>query len=84
MRSGVLKRRRVAVRQIADMDVIPHPGAVVGIVVTAKNTQFFVAAERCLSHIGKQVVGNAGRVFPDAARGIGTDGIEVAQKHNGP
>ena len=74
----------VALGQIHHMDVVAHAAAIRGRPVAAIHLQPLPAPHRHLAHIGEQVVGDAAGIFPDAAAGMGTNGVEIAQPGDAP
>ena len=61
------------------MDVIAHARAVHRIVVVPEYVQLLQAPDRNLGDIREQVVWNPAGIFADAARGVRSDRIEIAQ-----
>ena len=53
--------------QIGDMDVVPHAGAVIRIVIIAIDLQLVQPANRHPCDIGYKIIWNAHRVFADLA-----------------
>ena len=86
-RAGVveqpLQRGDVALRQVADVDVVAHASAVVGGVVVAVHGQPGPPAHGHLRYERHQVVGHPARVFADQAAAVRAHRVEVAQ-HGGP
>ena len=70
--------------QVNHMDIVPHAGAVVGVVIVAEHVQILPPAHRHLGDEGHQVVGDAPGILADQAAGMGADGVEVAQQDDGP
>ncbi|ABA48535.1 hypothetical protein BURPS1710b_3148 [Burkholderia pseudomallei 1710b] len=79
-----VERRDVAAREIDDVDVIAHAGAVGRRVVAAEHAQLLELAHRDLRDVRHQVVRNAGRVLADEAAFVRADRIEVAQRRDAP
>ena len=78
----ILNGADMACGQIHHVNVVPNPGAVVGGIVVAENTQFFAFANGYLGDERQQVVGDAVGIFPDQTAFVGADGVEVAKQHN--
>src|SRR5699024_3193946 len=74
--------RHMAAGQVHHMDVVPHAGAVGGVIVVAVDMDLFQLARRHLGDVGHQVVGDAVGVFADQAGRMGPDGVEVAQQRH--
>ena len=66
------------------MNVVPHAGAVRGVVVVAEDAQLGKLAHGHLGDIGHQVVGNAIGVLAHGTALVSADGVEVAQKNHVP
>ena len=66
------------------VDVVPHAGAIGGGPVAPEHLKLCSAANGHLTHKRKKVVGDAARVFTDAATGMSTNWIEIAQTSNPP
>ena len=79
----VIQRLDMGSRQIDDMDIIAHAGAVYGVVVIPENGKIRQLAVGDLGDIGKQVVRDAVRDFADQTALMGADRIEIAQQHRG-
>ena len=77
-------RRDVAAREIHDVNIIAHAGAVRRIVVVAKDAQAFQPADGRLRNVGHEVVRHAARILADEAARVRTDGVKVAQQHDRP
>ena len=58
--------------------------AVGSVVVVPKHLQLRTLPHRDLSSVRHQVVGGSAGVFPDLARLVGADGVEVTQENNVP
>ena len=74
----------VAVGKIHHMDVVAHPGAVMGRPVAAKHLELIATSDGDLGYEGEEVVGDAEGVFPDLAAGVGAYGVEVAKASDPP
>lgn len=74
----------VAIREIHHVDVVTHTGAIGGGPVAAEHLELFSASVSHLTHEGEEVVGNAQRVFANAAGRMGPDGVEIAQASDPP
>mmetsp|Transcript_5051 Transcript_5051/g.14623 ORF Transcript_5051/g.14623 Transcript_5051/m.14623 type:complete len:275 (+) Transcript_5051:199-1023(+) len=74
----------VAPRQVHHVNVIPDTGAVGGVVVAPKDTELGSPTDADLRDKGHQIVGDSLWVFPDAARGVGADGVEVSKDQHVP
>ena len=76
----LFQRRQMALGQVHHMDVIPHAGAVRGVVVVAENMQLLQLAHRDLGDVGDQIVGDTVRVLADETAVVGADRIKIAQQ----
>ena len=76
--------RDVAAREIHDVNIIAHAGAVRRIIVVAKDAQAFQPADGRLRNVGHEVVRHAARISPMRAARVRTDGVKVAQQHDRP
>ena len=74
----------VAFGQVHHVDVIAHAAAIGGGPVAAVHLQLLPPPHGHLAHERKEVVGDAGGVFADAATGVGAHGVEVAQPGDAP
>ena len=74
-----LKRQNVALRQIADVDIVAYTGAVRRIIVIAKNLNFRQFSGGNLGDIGHQIVWNITRIFANHRAFIGAYRVEVTQ-----
>ena len=61
------------------MDVIPHAGSVVRIVIVAENRQMGQLADRHLSDVRHKVVRDTVRILTDPAAFVRADGVEVTE-----
>lgn len=66
------------------MDVVMHARAIGGGPVAAEHLQLISASNRHLTHKGKEVVGDAQRVFPNAAGRMSANWVEIAQASDPP
>ena len=71
-------------REVDDVDVVAHPGAVDRRVVVPEHPHEGVAPGGHLHDVGHQVVGDALGVLADAAAGVGADRVEVPQGQEPP
>ena len=71
-------------RQVDDVDVVAHAGAVRGGVVVAEHPQPRQLPDRDLRDEGQQVVRDAVRVLADPAAGVRAHRVEVAQDRDVP
>ena len=67
----------MAVCQIHHMDIIPDSRSVRRIVVVSEYAHLFQLTHSHLSDVGRQVVGDAGRVFSDHAALMGAHRIKI-------
>ncbi len=74
----------MAARQVDDVDIVAHAGAVGRVVIVAKHAELFQVAGGDLGDIGHQVVGNVVRVFADQSGIMGARRVEIAQRAKGP
>ena len=74
----------MALGEIHDVDIVAHPGAVRRGVVIPEYRELFEFACRNLRDIRAEIVGNPVRCFPDEARLVGPEGIEIAQPRDPP
>lgn len=70
--------------QVNHMDVVTHAGAVRGIIIITEYVEIFKLSNSHLCNIRNQVVGDSLGIFSNQAAFMGTDGIEVTQKHHIP
>ena len=70
--------------QIHHVDVVPDPGAVLGVVVRAEDAEDLKLTRGHPHDIGHEVVGNAVGIITDQAAFMRPHGIEVAQGGNPP
>ncbi|MNT09141.1 hypothetical protein D3C72_1439110 [compost metagenome] len=84
LRAQVTQRRQVAVRQVADVDIVAHAGAVRRRVVTAEYHQLFTAPAGHLRHIRHQVVRDTARILANQPAFMRADRIEITQVGNAP
>ncbi len=66
--------------QIDHVNIIAHPGAVRGRIVVAEHREFGQLADQHLGDIGRQVVGQTGRILADQAAVMGAHRVEIAQQ----
>ena len=71
-------------RQINDVDVVAHAGSIRGWIAVAKHRQLCQPADSHLTHIRKQIIGNAAGIFPNLAAGMSAHRVEVAQQGDAP
>src|SRR3954471_7201559 len=71
----------MAAREIHDVDVVAHAGAVGRRIIVAPDAQRGLLADRDLRDVREEIVRNAARVLADRSRGMRADRIEVAQRH---
>ena len=69
----------VTLSQILDMNVITNSSSIRRVVIIAKDRQEFTAADGDLLHEWHQVVRNSIGTLTDGARGVGADGVEIAE-----
>jgi len=74
----------MALGQVHHVDVIAHAGAIVGVIIVAKDAELLQLARGHLGDVGHQIIGNAGGILANAAGLVGADGVEVAQQHHTP
>ena len=74
----VVQGGTVAFGEIHHMDVVTHARPVGGGPVAAEHLQLCSAANGHLTHKGKEVVGDAQRVFANAAGRMGSNWVETA------
>ena len=74
----------MSAREVADVDVVAHAGAVRRGIVIAKDVDFAALADGRLGNVGQQVVGDALGVLAHESAGVGSDGVEVAKQHDVP
>ena len=79
-----VQRRDVPGREVLDVDVVAHAGAVGGRVVVAEDPEAVEPADRDLGEVGHEVVRDVGRVLAERPRGVRTDRVEVAQQRHPP
>ena len=75
----MFQRRKVALCEIRNVDVVPDGRPVFRVVVVAKNREVGTTADGDLREEGEEIVGDAERVFAQSARDVGTGGVKVAQ-----
>ena len=80
----LLQRRKVALSEVHNVDVVAHARAVGGVVVAAKDGQRLPPPDRDLRHVRHQIVRRAAGVLADAAGGVRADGVEVAEGDDAP
>ena len=74
----------MALRQVHHMDVVAHARAVRRIIVVSKDAYALQLSDGHLRHVGNQIVRDSFGILADEAALMGSDGIEVAQKHHLP
>ena len=72
-------RGYVGFGQVDDVDVVTQAGAVGRVVVVAEDRKAFAQSGGRLGDVGHQILRHAARQFADERRGVGADGVEVAQ-----
>ena len=80
----IVHRSHVTLGQIHHMDVIPHAGAVGGVVIVAENAELLEPPGSDLRDVGHQIVGNAHGILADQPAFMRADGVEVPQQRHGP
>ena len=80
----ILQRRKVALGEVHNVDVVAHARAVGGVVVAAKDGQRLPPPDRDLRHVRHQIVRRAAGVLADAAGGVRADGVEVPKGDDAP
>ena len=70
--------------EIHHVDVNPHTRAIGGGPVAAEHLELCSAANGHLTHNGKEFVGDAHRVFSNAAGLMGANWLEIAQASDPP
>ena len=76
----MIQRRQMTGRQIHHMDIVTHPGTIVGRIVVAEYRQATQFPHCHLGDIGDEVIRDAVRIFADHARGMGADRIKITQR----
>ena len=74
----------VAERQIDNVDIVAHAGAVEGGVVVTEHGKLGQFACCHLANVGQQIVRNAVGLLADAAAGVRANGVEIAQQNHAP
>ena len=74
----------MAERQVDNVDVVPHAGAVGRVIVVAVDINMVELADCDLSNIGHEICGDAFGVLADPAALVRADGVEVAQQADAP
>ena len=72
----------MAARQVYNVDVVAHAGAVGRGIVIAKDMDLFQLADCDLGNVRDQVVGDAVGVLANQAGRMRADGVEVTQQRN--
>lgn len=67
-------------REIKDVEIITQGGSVRGVVVVAEDGELLSDASGSLGNVREEVLRFPLREFPNESRGVGADGIEVAQR----
>jgi hypothetical protein len=80
----VVERLEMAAREVEHVDVIADRGAVLGLVVVAKDEKLLALTDSDLCEQRQEVVGYAERVLAHDARGMGTGRVEVTQQCSVP
>lgn len=70
--------------EILDVNIVPNAGAVLGVVVVAKDIDDRSASDSDLCNIWHEVVGSAVRVFTDPARLVCADGVKISEQDDVP
>ena len=76
------QRGNMPLRQITDMDIVAHAGAVVRGIVVAEHAQKRELARRHLRDIRQQIVRNAVRILADQAALVRADRVEIAKQRH--
>ena len=74
----------MTLRQIDNMNVVAHTGAVRRGIVVAEHVQMVALADGGLRNIRHKIIGNAVRMLADFSAFVRTDRVEIAQVHDRP
>ena len=74
----------VAERQIDNVDIVAHAGAIGSGVVVAEYGEFGQFAGSHLANVGQQIIRNTVGLLADAAAGVCADGVEITQQNHTP
>lgn len=72
----------VGFSQIADVQVIPDAGPVLGRIVVSKHGQWSPNPGHRLDEVGNEIGRGTERQLPDVGAGVGANGVEVPEKRN--
>ena len=79
-----LKCLHMALCQVNDVDVVANSSSVMGGIVVSEDAEGLKLADGHLGDIGNQVVGNTLGILTDESALMGSDRVEVSEKHYVP